>query len=201
MNTSDMNGGKAMAQGGICCFSGYRPHRFAFSQDGLRPEHVQIALGQQIARLYADGYRTFISGMCIGVDLWAAAEVVRLRRQYQDIQLVAAVPFKGQDVYWKTADKREYNRLLSQCQHVEILSEPPNSQAASTACYRRRNMWMVEMADTVLAVFADGQSDVRSGTAATLRYARRLHRRLITIHPVTLAVTEEDSFQMQFEML
>lgn len=59
-----------------CCFTGYRPHRFAFSSQGLRPEQVQAALGEQIAGLYAVGCRRFISGMCIGVDLWAAEEVV-----------------------------------------------------------------------------------------------------------------------------
>ena len=63
----------------ICCFTGYRPHRFSFSPDGLRPEQVQAALGEQIRLLYDEGYRTFISGMSTGVDLWAAAEVLALR--------------------------------------------------------------------------------------------------------------------------
>ena len=26
----------------VCCFTGYRPHRFDFSPDGLRPEQVQV---------------------------------------------------------------------------------------------------------------------------------------------------------------
>ena len=35
---------------GTCCFTGYRPHRFAFTPDGLRPEQVQCVLGRQIRR-------------------------------------------------------------------------------------------------------------------------------------------------------
>ena len=76
----------------ICCFTGYRPHRFAFSQDGLRPEQVQAAVGQQIRRLYAEGVRTFISGMSAGVDLWAAAEVLTLQKKAPDVKLIAAIP-------------------------------------------------------------------------------------------------------------
>ncbi|MBQ7089275.1 MAG: DUF1273 family protein [Clostridia bacterium] len=86
--------------GRICCFTGYRPHRFSFSPDGLRPEQLQAALGAQIRRLYDEGYRTFISGMSAGVDLWAAAEVLSLQESHPDAELIAAVPFEGQENHW-----------------------------------------------------------------------------------------------------
>ncbi len=186
--------------GGVCCFTGYRPRRFPFTPDGLRPEMVQEALGEQIRRLYAEGMRTFISGMCIGVDLWAAAEVLALREQHPEVSLVAAVPFAGQESRWTAAERREYARMLAACTRVETLFSPEEAKDDPAACYRKRNQWMVDKADTVLAVYTAADTERRSGTAATVRYARRKLKRLIYIHPTTLATAEETVQQLQFSL-
>ena len=184
----------------ICCFTGYRPHRFAFSPDGLRPEQVQAALGEQIRRLYSEGVRTFISGMSAGVDLWAAAEVIALRQTCPDVQLVAAVPFAGQESHWSIPLQREYHRILVACQRVETLFDEREAADDPSACYRQRNRWMVDQAGVVLAVCEVDVADSRTGTAATVRYARRQQRRILYIHPQTLAVTEETVQQIQFSL-
>lgn len=183
-----------------CCFTGYRPHRFAFSPDGLRPEQVQAALGEQIRRLYEEGYRTFISGMSAGVDMWAAAEVLALRESHPDAELIAAVPFAGQESHWALPLQREYRRILDAAQQVEVLFDDTAAEQNAAACYRGRNHWMVDRADTVLAVCEIDVADSRTGTAATVRYARRRQKRILYIDPVTLAVTEETVQQMEFMM-
>lgn len=184
----------------ICCFTGYRPHRFTFSPDGLRPEMVQAALGAQIRRLYDEGYRTFISGMSSGVDLWAAAEVLTLRESHPEVELVAAVPFRGQESHWSIPLQREYRRILEAAQQVEVLFGETEAKKNAADCYNKRNRWMVDRADTVLAVCEIDVADSRTGTAATVRYARRLQKRILYIDPVTLAVTEETVQQMEFSM-
>ncbi len=183
-----------------CCFTGYRPHRFAFSPEGLRPEQVQAALGEQIRRLYDEGIRTFISGMSAGVDLWAAAEVAVLRRTHPEVQLVAAVPFEGQESRWSIPVQKEYHRLLTECHRVETLFGEKEAAADPSACYRRRNRWMVDHSGVVLAVCELDVADSRTGTAATVRYARQKQRRILYIHPQTLAVTEETVQQIQFNL-
>ena len=184
----------------VCCFTGYRPHRFGFSADGLRPEQVQRALAKQIAALYAEGCRTFITGLCIGVDLWAAAAVLKLREEHPEVELWAAVPFEGQEGRWSHPWQVEYRRIRSACQKIEVLFTPTEAAADAAACYRRRNRWMVDRADTVLAVCHIDIADHRSGTAATVRYARQEQKRIIYIHPTTLAVTEETVQQLQFPL-
>lgn len=183
-----------------CCFTGYRPHRFAFSQDGLRPEQVQAALGEQIRSLYDQGVRTFISGMSAGVDLWAAAEVLSLQEQHPEVRLVAAVPFAGQENHWSIPLQREYHRILAACQQVETLFDEQEAVTDPSACYRQRNRWMVDQAQVVLAVCEVDLADSRTGTAATVRYARKQQRRILYIHPQTLAVTEETVRQIQFTL-
>lgn len=186
--------------GKVCCFTGYRPHRFDFSPDGLRPEQVQAAIGTLIRRLYEEGYRTFISGMSAGVDLWAAAEVLALRRTHGDVELMAAIPFEGQESRWPIPLQREYRRILEGCQQVEYLFDEKEAAADPSECYRRRNRWMVDRADTVLAVCEVDLSESRTGTAATVRYARKLHKRIFYIDPRTLAVTEETVQQIEFTL-
>ena len=184
----------------ICCFTGYRPHRFSFSADGLSPQQVAEALKTQIAVLYDDGCRIFISGMCAGVDLWAADAVLALRTEHPDIQLWAAVPFEGQELHWPISLQRDYRRIRAACQRVEVLYGESDARGDAAACYRGRNRWMVDRADTVLAVYALEDSDRRSGTAATVRYARKKQRRILYIHPHTLAVVEETVQQIQFTL-
>lgn len=184
----------------ICCFTGYRPHRFRFSPDGLRPERVQQVLGEQITRLYEEGCHIFISGMCTGVDLWAADEVLKLRQTHPEVELWAAVPFEGQEGHWSHPWQLEYRRILAGCQRVEVLFNQTEAAADPSACYRRRNRWMVERADTVLAVCRIDVADERSGTAATVRYARQMQRRILYVHPSTMAVTEETVQQLQFPL-
>ena len=183
-----------------CCFTGYRPHRFAFSQDGLRPEQVQAALGEQIRRLYDEGIRTFISGMSAGVDLWAAAEVMTLQETAPEVQVIAAIPFEGQDSHWPQPLQREYRRVLAGCQEVHYLFDEKAAAEDPSACYRSRNRWMVDRADTVLAVCEVDVADSRTGTASTVRYARKKQKRIVYIHPQTLAVAEETVQQIEFVM-
>lgn len=183
-----------------CCFTGYRPHRFSFSPDGLRPEQIQAVLGEQIRRLYDEGVSTFISGMSAGVDLWAATEVLALRQEHPDVRLIAAVPFAGQESRWSIPLQREYRRVLEGCQQVEYLFNDAAAAEDPAECYRRRNRWMVDRADTVLAVCEIDVADSRTGTAATVRYARKLQKRIIYIHPRTLAVTEETVQQIEFPL-
>ena len=195
-----MSAQKAIQYDHACCFTGYRPHRFPFAQEGLRPEHVQAAIGQQIRRLYDEGFRTFITGMCVGVDLWAADEVLSLQAQKGDIRLIAAVPFEGQESRWSIAERRQYQRILGACTEVHTLFTPEQARKNPAACYRERNRWMVDKADAVIAVYTPIDAERRSGTAATVHYARKKLKRIVYIHPTTLAMSEETVQLIEFSL-
>lgn len=179
-----------------CCFTGYRPYRFRFTPEGLRPERIQQALADQIGRLYAGGCRRFITGMCIGVDLWAAQAVLRLQQMHPEVSLSAVIPFEGQENRWTMAQQQEYRRIRERCTDETVLFSPREAAEDAAACYRERNRYMVDQAGTVLAVFSFDAADTRSGTAATVRYARKRMRRIVYIHPQTLAVSEETVQQL-----
>ena len=79
-----------------CCFTGHRPDKYPFVY-GANPEASAflLTLSRAVFTAYEEGFRHFISGMCVGFDLWAAEIVSELRDTHPDILLEAALPFDG----------------------------------------------------------------------------------------------------------
>lgn len=101
-----------------------------------------------------------ISGMALGVDQMAAEICIEL-----GIPFVAAVPHEGQELMWPEAAQRHYHDLLSQSEKVFIIS--PGGYSAKKM--RKRNEWMVDCCDILLAVW-DGTT---GGTSNCIKYAGR----------------------------
>jgi len=70
---------------------------------------------------------------------------------------------------------------LSQADSVEYVSHDYYD-----GCMIDRNHRLVEAAGLLLAVY---NGERRGGTAATVRYARKLGRKIIILHPASLTVT------------
>ena len=78
-----------------CCFTGHRPEKI-----GIPDETVIALLDKAISEAIQSGYRTFISGMARGVDIWAAEIVLRLRDAGQPIRLICVSPYEGFEGSW-----------------------------------------------------------------------------------------------------
>ena len=135
-----------------CCVTGHRdiPEQ--------KKETITQLLRQEILKAIADGYTHFISGFATGADLMFADIVVQLKAVYP-ITLEAAIPYPGR---MKTPDKT-FQRLIRCSDTVKI-----HSDCYFKGCYARRNRYMVDQSQRILAVY-DGRTT--GGTAATLRYA------------------------------
>ena len=57
-----------------CCFTGHRPDKMTLGEKEIKP-----MLEKAIDEAIEDGYVTFITGMAMGVDIWAA-EIVLERK-------------------------------------------------------------------------------------------------------------------------
>lgn len=150
-------------------FTGHRPGSIS------RPEtEIKADLRKEILSAIESGHKTFISGMAIGTDLWAAEVVAELKKQYNDIKLIGAVPFEGHTSKWTKEWKDRYNALLPQFDEIINVSESYNNNA-----YQTRNKWMVDNATDVIAVF-NGKA---SGTKNTVDYATKQGKNVRTISP------------------
>ena len=142
-----------MNQGKTCCVTGHRD----IPEEQM--DRIQELLRWEILAAIEDGYTRFLSGFATGADLLFVEIVAELREVYL-ITLEAAIPYPGR---MKTPDKT-FQRLIRCCDAVKV-----HSDVYSKGCYMRRNRYMVNQSQRVIAVY-DGRST--GGTAATVRYAK-----------------------------
>lgn len=124
---------------------------------------------------------TVISGMALGVDQLAALAVLEARDDGLPCRLLCAVPFRGQEEPWREFDRQVYRSILRRADQVHVLHphRPQNTDEARRLLLTR-NVWMVEQADLLLAVW-DGRPG--GGTAWTVRKALELGRKVARLDP------------------
>ena len=137
-------------------------------------------LRTQIIRLIEDeSVAHFISGMSLGVDLYAAEIVLDLKVAYPDITLESAIPCESQAETWSDEQRDRYFDIAARCDKETLLQT-----RYTWDCIEKRNRYMVNHANMLLAVW-DGTS---GETSSTVRYARRHGKTVLVIDPLTLAV-------------
>lgn len=165
-----------------CAFTGHRPVRFSFEYDenDTRCLWLKQLLRAQILRLVQLGVSSFYTGMAMGVDQWAAAEVLHIKKRHADIRLIAVLPCETQAYRWNQAQKKRYYDVLSSCDEVITLNT-----YYTPYCMFERNRRLVDYSDYLLAVFDGG---IKGGTAYTVQYAQKKNKKIIVIHPDTLEI-------------
>ena len=168
-----------------CAFTGHRPQKLPWRTDEADPGCVALKamLAAQIDMLIENGYTEFLSGMAPGVDLWAAQMILDLRENHPGLKLHCILPCAAQRAKWSAALQMQYRAILEQADSIIFIN-----RADKKNCMLERDRFLVSYASVVLAVY---NGEKRGGTAATVRYARKLGRELIVIDPSTLTVTRE----------
>lgn len=142
-----------------CCFTGHRPEKL-----GVPSQVVKAGLERAIDEAIRDGYRTFISGMSRGTDIWAAQIVLDRKRTLPDLRLILAIPYPYFESRWGTEWQYQYRQVLSQADLVRYIQP-----SFSRSCFQQRNMWMVLHASRVIAVYNGSVG----GTRNTIEFALR----------------------------
>ena len=168
-----------------CSFSGHRPHKLPWkdNEEDPRCTALKSTLAEQIAALTAAGVTDYYSGGADGTDCWAAEIVLSLREKNPALKLHCILPCKEQAEKWDAAAQKRYYSILQRADSVTYVS-----QKYYDGCMIDRNHRLVESAGLLLAVYNGVR---RSGTGATVNYARKMGREIIIIDPLTRAVTHE----------
>ena len=169
-----------------CAFTGHRPQKPPWRDDETAPGCVTLkeALATQVAMLIENRYTEFLSGMAPGVDMWAAQIILDLRENNPALRLHCVLPCTAQSAKWSAELRKQYRAILEQADSIIFVN-----RADKKNCMLERDRFLVSYASVVLAVY---NGERRGGTAATVRYARKLGRELIVIDPTTLTVTQEE---------
>ena len=168
-----------------CAFTGHRPAKFPWKYDEADSRCIALisALTEQIRLLAKAGVTDFFSGMAEGTDCYCSQIVLTLREINPALKLHCVLPHKGQADNWTASSRELYHSILDQADSIVYVS-----RAYHKNCMLDRNRFLIDHASTVLAVYNGIR---RSGTGATVNYARKMGREIIVIDPVTLEITHE----------
>lgn len=146
------------------CGTGHRPNKLGGYTLDVRTRLRVLA----IEAIRSLALRGLISGMAQGWD-WALAEAAI----HLQLPWVAAIPCANQERLWPKAAQAEYHAMLAQATKVIPLSAAPYSPALM----QKRNEWMVNKADLVLALW-DGSA---GGTTNCIHYAQSQNKQIVNV--------------------
>lgn len=146
-----------------CCFTG---RRRLTQEQVIKAAHD---LSWTIDDLIKNGYTHFISGVADGIDLLAARIVLEFRKSNKNLSLQAAVPYRNR----LNSHDGYFQYIIKSCSKITVTSEQYNQ-----GCFSKRNKFMVDNSDLVVAVW-DGVKS--GGTYNTIMYAKSQGKQVITI--------------------
>ena len=161
-----------------CSFTGHRPRSFSFGFDESSPEFAQLRqrIRNTIIQVCNAGCRTFYCGMAEGVDLWCGELVLELRDSFEPpLRIVPVVPFLAQPSSMKEWNQKRYHRIMESAEERYLVS-----REYTKLCYQKRNHFLVDSADALIAVFKE--TEYSSGTGQTVRYAKRKKKKIFMIN-------------------
>lgn len=140
-----------------CCFTGHRPDKIELGEKEIKP-----LLEKAIDKAISEGFVTFITGMAMGTDIWAAEIVLDRKKKNKNLHLICALPHPGFENRRNFTEKIRFSKIIKKADLVKEINDH-----YFTGCYQVRNEWMVDRSNLVIAVF-NGQ---KSGTKNTVDYA------------------------------
>lgn len=173
-------------------FTGHRPNKIG-GYDPKHPQRVAVtdaissALRRAVAKYGQTHEVVVISGGALGVDTDAAREANKM-----GLRFVIAAPCRGQDGRWPAKAKETYEKMCSHadaelaqrlCTDGEMVEGGviyvANTGYTGPAVMQARNIWMVDHADAVVAIW-DGSD---GGTANCVRYTQDQGKPMVMIDP------------------
>lgn len=159
--------------------TGHRPHKLGNDYDLTSPliawikyrilYIVDFYIMDTLAQL--DNGVTLITGMALGIDTLFAKIAIE-----NNIPFIAAIPCLGQESKWIDKSKKLYREITN---HPLCTAELVTNTHYTYACMQKRNEWMVDNCDLLIAVW-DGTT---GGTKNCVDYATKVGKQIIRINP------------------
>ena len=148
------------------CLTGHRPKGLPWGYNEIKENCLRFKddLKAILTSICQAGIKNFLVGMAEGFDMIGAEVLTKLRKGFTNIQIIAVVPCKNQEIKWKPGQQKRYHKILKQCDDVVVLSDTYTKN-----CMNDRNKFMVLNSSIVIACF-NGKP---SGTGNTICFAKQ----------------------------
>ncbi len=158
------------------CFTGHRPRILPWGYDENKEGCIKFKNDLYIIlrNVIIYGVTTFFVGMAEGFDMIACESILKLKKEFSSIRLIAVVPCINQEKFWSESQKKRYIQLLSKCDEKVVIS-----QTYTKSCMNDRNKYMVEHSSICVACF-NGNA---GGTRNTILYAKEKGLKIKIINP------------------
>lgn len=159
-----------------CCFTGHRPQKlpFGYNEEDERCIELKENLKKEIIRqIEENGVTHFITGMALGLDMFAAEAVLELKETYENITLEAAIPCENQCSKWAENLRDRYFSIAEHCDRETLLSTQYTRD-----CMHKRDRYMVDNSEVIIALYIEGTP---GGTKYTVDYARKKGKEIVFI--------------------
>ncbi len=162
-------------EGKTISFTGHRPNHLPWG----RNEECDLCkkflkkLDKLISLCASCGFEEFISGVALGFDTFACESVLKAKKKFPNLNLTLAIPCKNQTEKWSEPDKVRYDNLFLKANPVFV------SNDYFKGCFIKRNHFMVDKADLVIACF----NGLSGGTKSTVDYAIKKSKNVLIISP------------------
>lgn len=164
-----------MEKNKTACFTGHRPDKL----NGYNPRDNKELLWKLrsfvVQHIEEKNVKTFITGMALGIDTWSALIVLKLKEQYPDLKLIAAVPCQNHSDKWTKESRDQWQYIIDRCNEVVYVSNEPYTKW----CMQKRNEWMCNNSDYVIAVWDESSG----GTGNCVKYAIKTEKEITYINP------------------
>ncbi len=158
---------KAYSIYNTCCFTGHRPSGFVWDyEDKDYALHKDYLLRLEYFIEHAiihNQTQRFICGSALGADADCAETIIRLRKKYPYIKLQIAEAYEKYGENYAPKNKARYLAIMAHADSVY------NACKQFTPwCTARRNQYMVDNADMLIAIW---NGEEKGGTFNTVKYA------------------------------
>ena len=147
------------------CFVGHRPQKisYLFDEESKEFKSLRSTLKETIIDFIEnENVKHFVSGMVIGADMMCAEIIIELKKTYPDITLECAVSCETQAEYWTMKYRDKYFNTVAASDKETMLQ-----WRYTHDCVMKRNRYMVDKSDIIIAVWDGGKGLIKS----TVNYA------------------------------
>lgn len=159
-------------------FTGYRTGKIlSGTNDSNLLNVIAVQTHKVVLSLCKKGFIRFLCGMAEGFDLIAAEAVLKAQKEFPQIELIAVIPFMGQELSYSKQDKERYHELYHKAADRVFVSDSYHDKA-----FHHRNDFMLNHCSQLVCYY-DGQ---RSGTMYTYNRAEKRQIPIINIRLLIL---------------